>query len=223
MSFEDIKERLTSDAQQTWERLQESSAYNQLRDRYENMTPSMQKLSIVGVAAFLSFIVLSIPYGNFSESQDYVAEFESKRSTIRELQKVSRESSEVPHLSTAPPLSELKTLIEGQLQGAKLLPEQIKGTRITESNSPLIPKNLTDGMLEVTLEKLNINQILDIGYQFQNINPSVKVKDMAMSANRSDSRYFDVIFKMVTLAVPAPPVVAAEPTNTRGGRGGRGN
>lgn len=58
-SFDDLKEKLVSDARVTWERIQESGAYNQLRDRYENMTPAMQKLTLVGGVALVSLIILS--------------------------------------------------------------------------------------------------------------------------------------------------------------------
>ena len=203
MNLEDLKERFTSEAKVLWERIEESSAYNQLRDRYENMTPSMQKLSIVGASALVALIILSIPYSYFSQSMAYEGEFESRRSTIRELLKVSREASEAPALQQAPSVEALKSMIDTQIQNAHFLPEQIKGTEVVSESTKLVPQNLTGGMVQVRLAKLNIRQVLDFGYQMQSLNSSVKVKDMVMTANREDSRYFDVIFKLVALAVPS--------------------
>ncbi len=128
MSLEDLKDRIASDARQTWERIQESGAYNQLRDRYENMTPSMQKITVIGAVVFIAFMILSVPYRYFNHSQEYVTEFESKRMTIRELLKVSRESSEVPQIPQAPPMDSIRANIENQIKSANLLPDQIKGT-----------------------------------------------------------------------------------------------
>ncbi|WP_374032646.1 hypothetical protein [Bdellovibrio bacteriovorus] len=145
-SFDDLKEKLVSDARVTWERIQESGAYNQLRDRYENMTPAMQKLTLVGGVALVSLIILSIPYGKYTQSNEYVSEFESKRMTIRELLKVSRESSEVPQIPQAPSMDMIRNNIDNQIKAANLLPEQIKGTEIQENNSNLVPKNLTEGL-----------------------------------------------------------------------------
>ncbi|MFS4460286.1 hypothetical protein [Bdellovibrio sp. HCB2-146] len=218
MTLDDLKERFTSEARVTWERIQESTAYNQLKDRYDNMTPGMQKLSIIGVSALVALIILSIPYGYYSTSQDYVTDFEGKRMTIRELLKVTRESSDVPQIPQAPPISSLQGIVDSQIQSAHLLPEQIKGTQTVSNNSKLIPSNLTEGMLEVSLAKLNLHQILDMGHRLQSINPSVKLKDMVMSANREDSRYFDVVFKLVALAVPAPPEVAPPEPPSKGSR-----
>lgn len=217
MNFDDLKDRVISDARMTWDRIQDSSVYNQLRDRYENMTPVMQKVTVFGSIAVIAFVILSIPYGAFSTSQELVGEFESKRMTIRELLKVSRESSEVPQIPQAPGLDMIRSNIDNQIRAANLLPEQIKGTQVQDADSKLIPKNLTEGGVQVTLAKLNLRQILDLGYQFQSINPSVKLKDLVITANREDSRYFDVVYKLVALAVPAPPEVAEpEPPTSRG-------
>ncbi|KYG64889.1 hypothetical protein AZI86_11865 [Bdellovibrio bacteriovorus] len=211
MNLDDLKDRLASDARQTWERVQESAAYNQLRDRYENMSPSMQKITVVAASAAVALLILSFPYGNLTTSSEYVGEFEGKRMTIRELLKVSRESSEVPEIPPAPSMAQLRSTIEAQIKSANLMAEQIKGTQEGQNDSNLIPKNLTEGLMQVSLAKLNLRQVLDLGHQFQSISPSVKMKDMIMTANREDGRYFDVVYKLVALAVPAPPEVAPEP------------
>jgi hypothetical protein len=218
MNLDDLKDRLASDIRQTSERIQESAAFNQLRDRYDNMTPGMQKLTIVAVSAAMTLFVLSFPYGNFTTSTENVTEFESKRMTIRELLKVSREASEVPEIPQAPPVNSLRSQIENQIKSANLLPEQVKGMETLDNNSALIPKNLTEGLLQVSLAKLNLRQILDLGHQFQSISPSVKMKDIIINANREDSRYFDVVYKLVSLAVPAPPEVTPEPPPPPKGR-----
>ncbi|UXR63866.1 hypothetical protein EZJ49_12410 [Bdellovibrio bacteriovorus] len=218
-SFDDLKERFIADSRATWERIQESTAYNQMRDRYENMTPPMQKLTVVGGAALLTLLVLSIPYGKYTQSNEYVGEFESKRMTIRELLKVSRESSDVPQIPQAPSMDMIRNNVDNQIKAANLLPEQVQGTEIQENTSNLVPKNLTEGLLQVSLVKLNLRQVLDLGHQFQSINSSVKLKDLIMTANREDSRYFDVVYKLVALAVPAPP--APEPAEPPRGRKNR--
>ncbi|NUN05017.1 MAG: hypothetical protein HUU57_04565 [Bdellovibrio sp.] len=222
MNLDDLKDRFASEARVTWERIQESATFNQLRDRYENMSPSMQKVTLVGGVALVAFLVLSIPYSYYQHSQDYVGEFEGKRMTIRELLKVSRESADVPQIPQAPSIDMVRSNIENQISAARLLPEQVKGTESLSADSSLIPKNLTEGGVQVSLAKLNIRQILDLGHQFQSINPSVKLKDLIITANREDTRYFDAVFKLVALAVPAAPEVAAEPP-ARGGSRSRNN
>lgn len=215
MNFDDLKDRLSSDARATWDRIQENPAFNQLRDRYDNMSPVMQKLTMFGGIAALTFFLLSMPYGYFSTSQDYVSEFEGKRMTIRELLKVSRESADVPQIPQAPPLESIRQTVEGSIRMANLLPEQIKGTEVVDADSKTIPKNLSEGALRISLAKLNLQQTLDLGYQFQSISASVKLKDLMITANREDARYFDVVYKLVALAVPSAPEPTPEPPRER--------
>ncbi len=216
MNLDDLKDKFATEGRATWERIQESDAYNQLRDRYENLSPAVQKMTLFGGIAAVALIVLSIPYGNFTQSSESVGEFEGKRMTIRELLKVSRESADVPNIQPAPSIDMLRANIDNQIKMANLLPEQIKGTQDAQNNSQLIPANLTEGALDIKLEKLNLRQVMDMGYKFQSINPSVKMKDMVITANRGDSRYFDVVYKLVALAVPSAPEPPPEEPPSKG-------
>ena len=228
MTLDELKERLSTEAKHSWEKFQESSLYNQMRDRYENMTPVMQKLTLVVVIAGVSLLILSFPYSSYNQSNEYVSDFEEKRSVIRELLKVSREASEVPNIPNPPPMESLKSMADTQVKNANLIPEQIKSIEVAPANSKLIPQNLSMGSLIVTLSKLNLRQVVDLGYQLQSINQSVKMQDLTVTANREDARYFDVVYKLVALSVPSPaaPEISDEPVksprlrgNNKGSRG----
>jgi hypothetical protein len=208
MNLDDLKDNLKSQLGSYWSRFEESSFYNQMKDRFENLSPARQKLTLMGVGAFLALVIIYIPYSYYSSASGYVSEFEDKRNLIRELLKVTRESSEVPDLPVAPPAEMMKGTIENQLRMANLLPEQMKGIEVITAETGLVPKNLLESGLKVNLAKLNLRQIIDIGYNIQNISPSVKMSDVNISANGEDPKYFDVEFKLVSLAVPHAP---AEP------------
>ncbi|HWU43029.1 MAG TPA: hypothetical protein VN132_06305 [Bdellovibrio sp.] len=218
MNLDDLKDQLTSEGRAVWERIQDSAAFNQLRDRYENMSPSMQKMSVIGAALIIVLLILSVPYSNFTQSNEFVTDFEDKRTTIRQLLKVSRESADIPNIPQAPAMEMIRSTIENHVKMANLLPEQVKGTNVNTVESKLIPVNLVQGALDVSLAKLNLRQVMDMGYRFQTINPSVKLKDMIVTANLQDNRYFDVIYKLVALAVPTAPEAppAEEPTKGKG-------
>jgi hypothetical protein len=215
MNLDDIKDNLKSQLSQTWSRIEESSTYNQLKDQFENLSPTKQKLAMAGAGAFLALLVISVPYSYFSTSGEYIASFEEKRALIRELLKVARESSEVPDIQPPPPADMLRGDIDRQLKSANLLPEQIKGISVITANTSLIPKSLLDSGLSVSLAKLNLRQIVSIGYDIQRLSQSVKMSDVRISANPEDPKYFDVEFKVVTLAVPQAPVEAPD-TDAKG-------
>lgn len=220
MNFEDLKEQFMSTVKNRWEQFQDSSLYNQAKDRFENLSPVMQKLTLVGVAALVLYIILSIPLGYISTSNERVAEFETNRQLIRDLLKVSREVQDVPNIQPAPPMEVIQSRISQEIQNARLLPEQVKDSSVVTDTSELIPQNLSQGTVKISLAKLNLRQVLDLGFQFQNINPSVKLKDVAVVANAEDARYFDVTYKLAALAVPDLSETPDAP-ETPGPRAGR--
>lgn len=217
MNFDDLKDRIISALNSLWERIQESSTYIQLRDRYENLSPQGQKLTLAGIAVLILLIVLSIPFSYLSNSSAYVTEFEDKRNIIRELLKVTRDASDVPQLSIAPTPDRLRSQIDEMLRGRDLLPEQIQNVAIANSETDLIPKNLSQGGVQVQLGQLNLNQFLEIAHSIQSINSSVKLKDLTVRASSLDPHYFDVTMKLVALAIPEPPaqMIEDEPKKPR--------
>ncbi len=201
-ALDDLKERLTSEAKLRWDQIQDSSLFIQTKERYENLTPNMQKLTIAGVSLLLLYLVLAMPLGFFSTSHEYVTDFEDKRQLIRDLLKVTRESQEAPDIPVPPDVATLRSQIESQLQSARLMPEQMTGTESSSEPVKIIPGNLSQGALTVSLAQLNLRQIIDVGHSLQSISPSVKMVDLSMHTNAKDARYFDVIYKLAILAVP---------------------
>jgi hypothetical protein len=217
MNFEDLKERIVSTFKQIWERIQESSLYNQGRDRFENLSPRAQKSVLASVVVFLSLMFFSIPYGYFTESSGSVAGFEERRDLVRRLLKASREAADVPDIPQPPAPENLKGQVDTQLKQAQLIPEQIKSVSIAPVDSKLIPAPMAQGSVVVSLAKLNLRQIVEIGYKLKAISPSVKMSSMQIFANHTDSRYFDATFTLVSLLVPeaAPPPPPPEPEETK--------
>jgi hypothetical protein len=209
MNFEDIKDRIKSESQNLWAKFQESSLYLKLQDRFENLSPSGQKFALIGAAILIALILFSIPFGSFTASQEKISDFETKRSLIRELFKVNQESSGTAQIPS--PLNEgsIRSRVQSELANARLLPEQVAGIDAVNESSNLIPAQWLETILKVRLVKLNLRQIVDIGYQFSNLAANVKMKDFAMQANATDQRYFDVIYKLAVLKVPQ--VEAEEP------------
>lgn len=220
LNIDDIKEQTVGRLRAGWEQVQESSLYQQARDKYENLTPTTQKLVLVGAVGLVIFALLAIPGGSLSTSSDSITRFEEKRSLIRDLLKVSRDANDSPDIPTPPDISSLKSRVEMSLQQAQLLPEQMKGVEITSESSTLVPAPMVAGMLKVSLAQLNLRQIVDLGYQIQAISPSFKMTAMEMIASAAKPKYFDVVFKFIALNVPQP-AAAPSPDMDDSLKGGR--
>lgn len=214
--LDELKDQLKTSFQTTWERIQESEAYNQLNDKYQSLSPSGQKIAQVVTAVVLAGIVFYSPISQLQVSSELLTQFEDKRTLIRDLFKTYRESSGGLQMAPAPQANELISTVQSSLSGSKLIPEQIISVNTTQAEGRLIPANLQQAVVEVKLAKLNLRQIVDIGAQLANISQAVKVKDMFMQANAELAGYFDVTYKLYALKVPEPlPEPAPEPVNPK--------
>lgn len=205
--------------QRIGQQIQESQSYQQAQDRYQNMSPGMQKLTMALATVIILFVVLYYPLSNLAESRTALAMFEEKRNLIRELFKTNRESSSAPNIAVPPSADGLRSAVEAILSRAELLPEQILGTSQGAIEGRLIPQNLVSSVLQVKLSKLNLRQIVDIGSSITGISESVKMKDLLITANRQDTRYYDVTYNLYTLKVPEPTVEAPPEIENKKSRG----
>lgn len=210
MAFEDLKERFVNDARALWEKIQDSSLFINAKEKYENLTPNMQKVTLAGVAVIATYLVVSVPWDYFSASSDSVEIFEERRQLIRDMMKVSRDAQDAPNIPIPPDMNSLKAQVDSQIQIARLLPEQIRSTEIASERVQLIPGALVQGVLNISLLQLNLRQVIDLGFQFQSISPSVKMTDLQMVASEKDPRYYDVTYKLAVLNVPEAPAPPAE-------------
>lgn len=219
MAFEAQIEELKGRLQQLGDSIAETSAYQQLRDRYETLSPPMQKLSVGATIAVLTLLLAFVPYGTYVASQDTLIDFQEKRDLIRDLLRTHNEAQSNPPLPRLPDVSEVQNRIETILNSRQLLPEQKKGVT-TDANSPLINANLLAGTVRVALAQLNLRQVTDISADLASIE-GAKLKDILMDANAKDARYYDVVYRVVIFKSNVPDEPAGAPPAGGGGRGGR--
>lgn len=218
MNLDDLKEQLQGLARKIGDTLEEQPTYVQLKERFDSLSPRMQKLTILGACVLGWLIILSIPWGWNSNAQLSVETFESRRALIRDLLKISREAAEVPNIPPAPPLESLRGDIEGRMRSVNLLPEQIKSIENASSTSRLLPAEKSTGSVTITLSKLNVQQVVEAGTQLTRLSPSIKMVGLQMRSNTEDRRYFDVTYRLTALLVPD---LSAPPSDEPPARGGR--
>jgi hypothetical protein len=199
MNFQDLKDNFVSQFKVVLDRVEESTAYQQLKDRYENLTPNMQKAVNLGAVAVVVVIFLTAPWGSLLQSVSNLDEYLAKRALIRDLLKTAKEVNELPEMPQAPMAEEFKARVESELQSARVVKELIKSIEVVPVSSNLVPADLIDSELEIQISKLNLKQIVDVGHQIQAINSAAKMSDVSLSANAEDARYYDVIYRVLLL------------------------
>ena len=222
MNLDDLKERFREQYQAISSRVQESTAWNQMVEKYQDLSPQAQKAAIALVSLVFALIILSVPYSFYSSSQDEVDQFEDKKQLMRDLFHVSRKVNSLPVAPPTMSTPELQASVQNELSVAHLQPDQILSVSEFDNTphaSPTLPKGLTQKGVIANLHKLNLSQMVDLGSHLQSIRPTVKLVGVEVTANRDDAHYFDVVYKLVTFALPIDPSAAKDSKNSRGKKG----
>ena len=222
--LERLKDQLKDLLGNLWDKVQESPAYAQLLEKYQDMSANAQRLLGIAVASILSLLLLSMPFTYYTSSSTSLAEFEEKKALIREMYKAMRTAEMVRQAPQPTAAAQLRDMAQSRLTSAKLVPEQIKSVETfdnkTESTpSSSIPKEVLQEGIKVSLLKLNLRQVADLAFQLQSMDASAKMVGVDVTANREDNHYYDVVFKLVSFNVPVRSAPAAPTKGTKPGRG----
>jgi hypothetical protein len=202
MTTEDLKDQLVSSFQKVSEMVQDTTLFQQFKERFDGLTPQAQKMSAFAAVIFVFLLILTLPYSMWSDSEALVSEFDERRQVTRELFKVAREVNETPNIPSAPEQGQMTDELTQRAKQGNLLDEQIKAIDSNAEVSGLIPTDKSSGSFQVSLTKLNVTQIVNIGTSLTNMNPSVKMTGLEIIADQKDPRYFNVTYKMTSLLVP---------------------
>ena len=218
MAFEDLRDQLSDRAQALWGRLQENSTFVQLTEQYQALPPNGQKAVIAGIGAFFALILFMIPWSYYSSSQDKITEFEDNKAIIEDLFAVKRDAGV---LRSAPPRmdqNQIMSQAQARVAESGIPPERIRVEPFDNKNtgkaSSVIPKNVDQMGASVTVSKLNLTQLVDLGDKLQTITNGIKMIALEARAAADDPRYFDVTYKIANFSIPEP-VAKPETGNTK--------
>lgn len=229
MNLDDIKDQLNEKISSLWGELEENSTFNTLRERYQSLSTNAQKGLQVGGALLLLLLMFYIPYSYFSASSANVRDFEANREMIRSLLEASRNSRLAPPLPPAQDVGQLTNRVQMIIGGFRLLPEQMGGVQPLSGNlaGGLASPAITQNGVAVTLNTLNLSQVMEAGQRFQSLGEGTKLLGLDMKASSKEG-YFDVIFKIVNFSLnlpsdteEAPNTGGRRPPPPRPSRGGR--
>jgi hypothetical protein len=225
MNLDDLKDQLKEQGQAVWSRIQESSTYIQISEKYSDMNPATQKAALIGTIVLSIFLVLAVPIGYLTSASESVTAFEDKKALLRELYRVNRASSELDAAPAAADPAMLVSQAQNQLTVAHIPPELVKGVREFDNSSPQpgsralpnVPKAVMQKGVEVSLTKMNLRQVVDLGFQLQAMNRGLKMIGLSIDADIANPHYFDVVYQLVSFSLP----VEAEPVLNQKGKGSK--
>lgn len=224
MLFEDQIEQSKEYFDNLSSRVQESSLFNQLHDKYTSLSPSMQKILLVTAGFLAVYIVLIGPIASYQESVENMVSFEERKSLTQKVIDYSKKSK-----STTPQpkpydigsiSSEIKKI--GKSYSINYLPEQT-----SVASAPSDKKFVTGAEQSnylIKANKSNIDQATTLAYSIQKLNKSLLITALEFKANREDPAYFDASIEVANLYVRSAKEFLPKPEpekKKRKKRGGR--
>lgn len=208
-----MRENLSQQIKDLGHKIQDSPAFQQLKEKYDDL-PRSQQITVLALSgAFVVFFVFSIPYDNWSRSSESILQFEAQRELVNELHQVVKETSESSVFVPAPPLGQIKADIEMRLQQFQLVPEQIGTIQADPSSTQgVIPLNRQEGSIKVPLKKINLRQLVDIVSEIQRLPAGVKLVNFKVDSNVSDPRFLDALLDFIVIKIPQVNVEPETPS-----------
>jgi hypothetical protein len=208
MIIDDLKEKIIEQSIQAWGQIQETSAFTNAKEKYDALSPTGQKLSLLGASLLSLLLILSIPMTYYSSAATHIEQFETKKNLIRDLFRLTHATSELPPLPAGIATSDLISRVQSKIDMAHLQPEQIKSIQAFDQKLSGVSKSIVQAPVEVSLKSLNLIQIKDIGFDLQSL-PNIKMLGMTIEAiepQKSSLHYFNVIYRLVNFSLPAEPI-----------------
>ncbi len=208
MALDDTRDRLKEQVQALLGRIQESSAWNQIVEKYQDQSPGAQKAILFASGALIALILLAVPYIFYSSSETYLEDFENRKAIIREAYRVNHDVSALPPSPRLIDVNEIRNIAQSAASTQRLQPDQ--SGPITEFDNlarkpGFIPKGLKQNGASVAFMKLNLDQIMQIGQRFQTMGPTVKMTGVRIQATPEDPHYFNVTYDLVAFNLPPEP------------------
>lgn len=210
MNWDEIKERLQEQFNALAAKIQENQAAQKLIERYQDLSPELQKAVLFGLGSLVALILFLFPWMFYSGSITQLDEFEEKKQVIRDAFHYGRMAAILPPAPPATSTIELQDSINTLLKGQQpqLLPDQIVSITPFDNfaaKSPALPINLLQSGLAISLSRLNLKQIVDIATQIQELRSTAKMVGLKVKATEENPHYFDVTIKMVLFNLPEDP------------------
>jgi hypothetical protein len=203
LAFEAQIEQLKEQWADLSAKIQESSAFNNLREKFESQTPTVQRGIMIGAAVLAALFLLSFPYGYYSSSEDYMSQFEENRGLIKGLLKASRSAKTPSPLPQPMDGASLRGRVDAILRTNRLLPEQIgEMADIPAGVMKDVPAAVVQTGVAVQVKKINVKQMVALSTQFQNMGAGTKLIGLDVVQSAGQTHYYDMIVKVMNFGLP---------------------
>jgi len=211
MNTADLKARILQELAETKIRLEGRETYQRLKEKWDSFTSTQKNISLVSGALFVLLILVTPIFSSYSESQNLISEFETKKELIRTLMLTQKDLSEMIGPSGATTVDSLRTRIQAEVLQDGLLPEQINGIQdFTDyKGSTLFPEQIIEAGLEISLKQITIKQLVQIATRLESLSQQVKIRDLILRADNENKGYLNANIKLLVLKLSDPSILSS--------------
>lgn len=190
-----------------WERLKsrvlEDPYFNSLKEHYETLPSTAQKSILIGTTLLFFLFLIYIPFGYFQAANEYEEKYNTYRSALRDLLKTGK-PDQVNALSTQRgDLEGLKSRIANKLNNFNLMNGQIQPVEVLqESTGSLARPPIQEEVFLIKLNKLNLDQILQIGSDINRSFSDLKMTGISLTADKEKADYFNTEYRLSKFYLP---------------------
>jgi hypothetical protein len=204
MNFEDIKEQIKEKWNELVVKVSESDTFIQLSERYNNFSPTVQKIILFTGLFFVAYLVYSIPAGFINSAAEYETTFIENRQLIRGLNRSARNPVIRPEQFEGMEFEQLRSRIDAIASQNNVIDSQ-KGVAV-QTNKPLpsnvVPPAIKQAGLTYEFKKLNLRQAVKISEQLSSTLPNTKLAGVLIEADKEDPHYYTVKYTLSSLSLP---------------------
>lgn len=216
MLFEDQIDQVKEGLQVLQARVQESSTFNKIIERYNSLSPTFQKAILLTLFILIVFAILATPISSYKASLENMIDFRVQKNLTQKIIDFSKKSANLtpqPKKFVTSSLKQEVTSLSGSYT-IKLLPEQVSvdSDRISKK---LVPGAAQNGF-KITASKSNISQATALAYTIKKLNKSLLITGLDFKANTEMPGYFDSTIRVANLSVEPLTSVLPKPEVSKG-------
>ena len=199
--MESLKNLLKNIFEAVYDKIKDSSLYNTLLEKYDNLDLPVQRGIKYAVSALGILLVISLPLSVLKNSLDATTEFKEKKELIFDL--IKNESSQfiVQGLSS----SEFDQRISHIINRLSLSADHKVQISSYYFSKKLLPKHLQTlsySGKQVKISGINIEEIIDFGQLLSSIDSSIKLVHLKIIELKDQNNYFSATYSILHFHEP---------------------
>lgn len=218
--FDELKDRIKDQSLNLAAQIKESSAFNSVKEKFETLPLSQQKIIIFGLTGLITLMIIMVPFGYFSSSWNNEESFTENRDQIKELLRASTiktsQSSSIGFNANAS-ISRLRAKLKLDIQEDQI--ESVEPFTLSK-NPRFVPSQIETSAIRIVLKQLNLNQVVRLGHSIQSFSDNSQLLNMAMKADSENDHYYNVTFELVgfDLKTPKESEASSDKKNSKASR-----